>query len=108
MLIYTCRSPGYALSLLAESTTSAIYCAEATSKPGVPPEDIALQATRALLLEISKGGCIDQKHQTLVLLYMVLGSEDVGRCLMGEPSPRTSVQVLTILARTQTPVEFNF
>ncbi|KAF8892499.1 18S rRNA biogenesis protein [Infundibulicybe gibba] len=83
------KSPGYALSLLAESTTSAIHCAEAISQPGVAPEDIGLQATRALLAEINRGGCIDQKHQTLVLLLMVLGSEDVGRCRMSEPTPRT-------------------
>ncbi|KAJ7063400.1 RNA 3'-terminal phosphate cyclase domain-containing protein [Mycena amicta] len=81
--------PGYALSLLAESTTSAIYCAEATSQAGVPPEDIALQAARALLAEIERGGCVDRQHQTLVLLMMVLGSEDVGRCRMGEPTLRT-------------------
>ena len=85
------RSPGYAVSLVAESSTSAIHCAEAVSRPGVAPEDIGLQASRALLAEISKGGCIDRKHQTLVLLMMVLGSEDVGRCRMGEPTPRTYV-----------------
>ncbi|KAF9052934.1 18S rRNA biogenesis protein [Panaeolus papilionaceus] len=83
------KSPGYALTLLAESTTSAIHCAEALSEPGVAPEDIALKATKALLSEIERGGCVDQKHQTLVLLMMVLGSEDVGRCRMSEPTPRT-------------------
>ncbi|KAJ3505358.1 hypothetical protein NLJ89_g7464 [Agrocybe chaxingu] len=83
------KSPGYALSILAESTTSAICCAEAISEPGVAPEDIGLKATRALLAEIEKGGCVDQRHQTLVLLMMVLGSEDVGRCRMGEPTPKT-------------------
>jgi len=83
------KSPGYALSLLAESTTSSIYCSEAVSKPGIPPEDIALNATRALLTEIERGGCIDRKHQTLVLCMMALGSEDVGRCRMGEPTTRT-------------------
>lgn len=55
------------------------------------PEDIGLQAARALVAEISQGGCVDRKHQTLVLLMMVLGSEDVGRCRMGEPTPRTCV-----------------
>lgn len=83
------RSPGYALSLVAESTTAALHCAEAVSQPGVAPEDIALQATRSLLNEIDRGGCVDQKHQTLVLLLMVLGSEDVGRCRMAEPTERT-------------------
>lgn len=83
------RSPGYALSLLAESTTGAMHSAEAVSQPGVTPEDIALQASRALLSEINRGGCVDRQHQTLVLLMMVLGSEDVGRCRMSEPTPRT-------------------
>ncbi|KAL0946638.1 hypothetical protein HGRIS_012834 [Hohenbuehelia grisea] len=83
------KSPGYALSILAESTTGAIHSAEAVSQPGVAPEDIGLLATRALLAEISKGGCVDEKHQLLVLLMMVLGSEDVGRCRMGPPTTRT-------------------
>src|ERR1700683_5807465 len=72
------RSPGYALSLLAESTTSAIHCSEVVSQPGVPPEDIALLATRALLSEIKTGGCVDRQHQTLVLLMMVSRRQDVG------------------------------
>ncbi|KAI0318824.1 18S rRNA biogenesis protein [Amylostereum chailletii] len=83
------KSPGFALTLLAESTTSALYCAEAVSKAGVSPEDIAIQASRALLSEIQRGGCVDRQHQSLVLLMMVLGSEDVGRCRMGEPTERT-------------------
>jgi RNA 3'-terminal phosphate cyclase-like protein len=83
------RSPGYALSLVAETTTSALHCAEAVSQPGIAPEDIALQAARSLLTEIERGGCVDQKHQTLVLMMMVLGSEDVGRCRMAEPTERT-------------------
>ncbi|KAI0726650.1 18S rRNA biogenesis protein [Fomitopsis betulina] len=83
------KSPGYGLSLLAESTTGAIHCAEALSEPGVAPEDIALLASRALLQEIQRGGCVDSHHQILVLLFMVLGSEDVGRCRMSEPTART-------------------
>ncbi|KAI0306351.1 18S rRNA biogenesis protein [Multifurca ochricompacta] len=83
------KSPGYALSLVAETTTAALHCAEAVSRPGVAPEDISLEATRSLLSEIERGGCVDQKHQTLVLLMMALGSEDVGRCRMAEPTERT-------------------
>ncbi|CDO72922.1 hypothetical protein BN946_scf185002.g107 [Trametes cinnabarina] len=82
-------SPGYALSLLAESTTGAMHSAEAISKPGVPPEEIALLAARSLLAEIRRGGAVDRHHQSLVLLMMVLGSEDVGRCRLGEPTART-------------------
>ena len=88
------KSPGYALSLLAESTTGAIYSAETVSQPGVTPEDIALQASRALLSEIRRGGCIDRQHQVLVLLFMVLGSEDVGRCQLGGLTQRTYVSLV--------------
>ncbi|PCH37965.1 18S rRNA biogenesis protein [Wolfiporia cocos MD-104 SS10] len=87
------KSPGYALSLLAESTTGAMHCAEATSQPGVAPEDTALLAARALLAEVRRGGCVDRAHQVLVLLFMVLGSEDVGRCRIGVPTERT-IQLL--------------
>ena len=68
-----------------------MHCAEAISQPGVAPEDIGLQASRSLLAEVKRGGCVDSKYQILVLLMMVLGSEDVGRCRMGEPTPRTYV-----------------
>lgn len=90
------RSPGYAISLLAESSTSAIHCAEAVSHAGVAAEEIGLRASRALLTEISKGGCVDRRHQILVLLMMALGSEDVGRCRMGEPTSRTYVVIFCI------------
>lgn len=109
------KSPGYALSLIAETTEGALYCSESVSTPrpdphstkaskskrdsifGEPrddgpipttPEDVALSASRALLLEIQRGGGVDRKHQWIVLLYMVLGSEDVGRVRMGSLSPR--------------------
>jgi hypothetical protein len=85
------RSPGYALSLLAESTTGVLHCAEAVSSPGASPEDLALQAAQALLIEVQSRGCVDRQHQCLVLLMMILGSEDVGRCRLGEPTTRTSV-----------------
>ncbi|KIJ33512.1 hypothetical protein M422DRAFT_35428 [Sphaerobolus stellatus SS14] len=83
------KSPGYALSLVAESTTTALHCSEAVSIPGATPEEIALNAARSLLLEIKRGGCVDRHHQILVLLFMVLGSEDIGRVRMGELTART-------------------
>jgi len=81
------KSPGYALTLVAESTTDALHCAEAVSVPGGSPEDAALQAARSLLAEIKRGGCVDRYHQSLVLTLMVLGSEDIARVRMGELSP---------------------
>ncbi|KAL7422546.1 hypothetical protein Q5752_003194 [Cryptotrichosporon argae] len=96
------KSPGYGLTLVAESTTGALHGAECVSlqsrtdkagaadaarrevAPAQVPEDIAMHAARLLLEEISRGGCVDGKHQWLVLLLMVLGKEDVGRCRMGD------------------------
>jgi RNA 3'-terminal phosphate cyclase-like protein len=120
------NSPGYALSLLAESTTGVLHCSEAVSIPRVTPfqstannarvhpdrlrrdnnifgpsveetrgpevttpEDVGIKAARELLVEVQRGGCVDRKHQWLVLLFMALGSEDVGRVRMGELSTRT-------------------
>ncbi|GMK53728.1 hypothetical protein CspeluHIS016_0103140 [Cutaneotrichosporon spelunceum] len=89
------KSPGYGLTLVAQSTTDAVHAAEALSHtPGKEvvvqtPEDVALHATRALLEEISHGGAVDSKHQWLVLLLMVLGKEDVGKCLMGDLTAHT-------------------
>ncbi|KAF8532059.1 RNA 3'-terminal phosphate cyclase/enolpyruvate transferase [Gautieria morchelliformis] len=64
-------SPSYALSFVAESTTSVLHCSEAVSSLA------------------SRGGFRDRKNQCLVLLMMVLGSEEVGRVKIGELSPRT-------------------
>ena len=106
------KSPGYALTLLAETTEGTIYCSEAVSVPRreskpeekkdkifgekeddgpapTTPEDVALRASRELLLEIQRAGCVDRKHQWIALLFMVLGSEDVGRIKMGPLTPRT-------------------
>jgi RNA 3'-terminal phosphate cyclase-like protein len=82
-------SPGFAISLLAKTTTSAFYSAELAGGPGQAPEDIGLQAARMLLSEIRKGGCVDSIAQTLVLLMMVLGPNDVSKVRLGELTPFT-------------------
>jgi len=82
-------SPGFAISLLAKTTTSAFYSAELAGGPGQAPEDIGLQAARMLLSEIRKGGCVDSISQSLVLLMMVLGPNDVSKVRFGELTPFT-------------------
>ncbi|SPO28056.1 related to RCL1 - RNA terminal phosphate cyclase-like protein [Ustilago trichophora] len=78
------KSPGFALTLLATSTTGAIYSAEAASKPTDPglPEDLAQTAARMLLEEITARGCIDRAHQPMTLLLMALSPQDVAKCTM--------------------------
>ncbi|KAJ9116193.1 hypothetical protein QFC20_000873 [Naganishia adeliensis] len=112
------KSSGYGLTLLSLSNTSAIHSAETISVPAQQasntgnssmqitdasstttqtrfqtPEELALHAARLLLDSVAKGGCVDEAHQWLVLLMMVLGSEDVGRCRMGALTP-FSIQYL--------------
>ncbi|KAF9577594.1 hypothetical protein BGW38_007100 [Lunasporangiospora selenospora] len=82
-------SPGFAVSLLAKTTTSVYYSAELAGGAGQAPEDIGLQAARMLLSEIRKGGCVDSIAQTLTLLYMVLGPNDVSKVRVGELTPFT-------------------
>lgn len=96
------RSPGYALTLLASSTSHVLHSSEATSCPppedpsankdkNAPgwsppsPEDLGIMAARQLLEEMRRGGCVDRGWEWLVALMLVLGGEDVGRVTIGGP-----------------------
>jgi hypothetical protein len=74
-----CRSPGYGLALVAETTTGCIISTEATAEVATPsedrdegagpapeallPEDIGARAAKQLLEEIRQGGVVDSTHQ---------------------------------------------
>eukprot|EP00741_Cyanophora_paradoxa_P006305 tig00000989_g6112.t1 len=83
------RSPGFALSLVAESTTGTLLCAEKVGEAGSMPEDIGTAAARLLMEEIMKGGCVDTSAQGTMLLLMALGPEDVSKIRLGKLSPYT-------------------
>lgn len=91
------KSPGFGLSLVAETTNGVFYTGEAMSNPlgSEPsvPEDIAKKAAHALLDEIFRGGCIDSTNQGLALLFMALGQTDLSKLMIGPPSPYT-IQLL--------------
>ncbi|ORE06348.1 RNA 3'-terminal phosphate cyclase [Rhizopus microsporus var. microsporus] len=70
-------SPGYALSLVAESNTDVLLSAEKAAEPGQTPEDVGLMAAKLLLNEIRKGGCVDTTSQWLNILLMILAPEDI-------------------------------
>lgn len=93
-------SPGYSVSLVAETTTGALLSIERTAKPrrertipGIAgdsamvanavdrdaPEDVGREAASMLLEEIFSGGVIDRAHQSLILQLMVLTPEDVSK-----------------------------
>ncbi|KAJ2229262.1 hypothetical protein H4R99_005606 [Coemansia sp. RSA 1722] len=82
-------SPGFGLSLVAESTTGALMTAELCANPGDAPEDVGRDAAKMLLNEVVRGGCFDSSHQWMALLMMVLGPEHVSRTRIGKLTPFT-------------------
>ena len=77
---------GFGLSLISESSTGSLYCADLASPPagGVPPEDIGRQCAYQLLESISLGGAVSLVAAPTVLTLMAMGSEDVGRIQLGK------------------------
>lgn len=89
------KSPGFGLTLVAETTNGSFLAAEAMSNPKGSadppsvPEDIGKQAARLLLEEIYRGGCVDSSAQGLAAVCMVLGQQDVSKVQTGPLSPYT-------------------
>lgn len=91
-------SPGLSLLLLAETQAGVVMCAEhshnATENRGSElPEDLGVRGAALLLEEIRKGGCVDSIAQSLTLLLMCLGPEDVARIRLGTLSQYTIVSL---------------
>jgi RNA 3'-terminal phosphate cyclase-like protein len=111
-------SPGYSLSLVAETTTGVLLSIERTARtrrqhaiPGIQdddndrtqglqsgemPEDIGAEGAKMLLNEVYSGGVVDRAHQALILQLMVLTPEDVSKVRFGTLSPQ-AVDTLRII-----------
>jgi RNA 3'-terminal phosphate cyclase-like protein len=97
------KSPGYGLTLVAETTTGMLISAECAFQPRSEndkendlaefhfptPEDLGVRAARLLLKEIGIGGCVDTTHQWLPILMAALGPEDVSKIRLGTISQFT-------------------
>uniref|UniRef100_A0A0B6ZB57 RNA 3'-terminal phosphate cyclase domain-containing protein n=1 Tax=Arion vulgaris TaxID=1028688 RepID=A0A0B6ZB57_9EUPU len=87
------KSPGFGLTLVAETTEGAFLAAEEVSsakgsgEPPSVPEDVGKKSAMALLQEIHRGGCVDSTSQSLAALMMVLGQQDVSKLQTGELTP---------------------
>lgn len=84
------NSPGFGISLVAETTEGVCYSAELVSNvvqkgddPSVP-EDLGKAAAHKLLEEIYRGGCVDSSFQWITALFMALGAKDVSKFLTGK------------------------
>lgn len=82
-------SPGFSLSLSAETTEGYIYTSSAVSNskgsgdgPSIP-EDVAKEATYQLYGEIQRGGCVDSICQSIVLTLMAFNQKDVSKVKLG-------------------------
>ncbi|TKS84622.1 RNA 3'-terminal phosphate cyclase-like protein [Collichthys lucidus] len=88
------KSPGFGLTLVAETLNGSFLSAEMASTPqgqGDPilPEDLGRSCAKLLLEEVYRGGCVDSSNQSLALLLMTLGQQDVSKVLLGPLSPYT-------------------
>lgn len=82
-------SPGFSISLSAETTEGCLFTASAVSNskgsgegPSVP-EDVGKEATYALYKEISGGGCVNSINQSLALALMAFNQKDVSTIKFG-------------------------
>lgn len=78
------KSPGFGVSLVAETRSGWCYCAESVGSAGEAPEDIGERAARALLEEVANGGMVCRSQVKTLAVLMVLGKEDIGRVLIGK------------------------
>jgi RNA 3'-terminal phosphate cyclase-like protein len=93
------KSPGYGVSLVAETTTGCLISAEGaavthededdeeTKTTPLLPEDIGARAAMTLLEEIKEGGVVDSTHQSLLFTLCALCPEDVSKVRVGKLSP---------------------
>ncbi|KAI6656484.1 RNA 3'-terminal phosphate cyclase-like protein [Oopsacas minuta] len=82
------KSPGYGMCLVAETTSGTLLAANTFTSVGEGihpdrPEDIGKNCSHLLLEEIFRGGCVDTRNQSLVLLLMAMASDGVSRVIMG-------------------------
>lgn len=84
------RSPGFGMTLWAQTKTGVVYCAEVVSNPKGSkdgpsvPDDLGKECATCLLCEISRGGCVDSGSQSFACLMMVLRDKDVSKIKMGQ------------------------
>lgn len=87
------KSPGFGVTLSAETTTDVIFGGEAfsplmtaASLPCVP-EDIGKEAAMKLVDEIYRNGCVDSAFQAMTAMFMALGRKDISKVVTGPLSP---------------------
>eukprot|EP01029_Cantina_marsupialis_P020048 TRINITY_DN4672_c0_g1_i1.p1 TRINITY_DN4672_c0_g1~~TRINITY_DN4672_c0_g1_i1.p1 ORF type:complete len:363 (+),score=100.42 TRINITY_DN4672_c0_g1_i1:75-1163(+) len=92
------KSPGFGLSLTAESTTYSTLSIELQSSPERNiPEDLATDAAYKLLAEIENAGCFDRITAPILVMFMVLCPEDVSKIRLGAEITKRTVDMLRLI-----------
>ncbi|CAA91501.1 putative RNA 3''-terminal phosphate cyclase-like protein [Schizosaccharomyces pombe] len=78
------NSPGYSITLVAETNKGCSYAAEHCGEAGETPEDVGSFCAKKLLEVIESGGCVDPYTQPSTLTGMLLSSEDVNTIVVGQ------------------------
>ncbi|KAJ3669317.1 hypothetical protein LUZ60_011267 [Juncus effusus] len=96
------RSPGYGISLVAETTAGCLISADSTvshpkademeeemdEKPELmSPEDLGVRAASMLLEEVEQGGVVDSSHQGLLFILCALCPPDISKIRVGKLTP---------------------
>jgi hypothetical protein len=89
-------SPGFGVTLVAESTSGCLASAESCTGAGETPEELGARVASLLCDEVSRGGCVDTNLVPMFLVFMALTPEDVSRVRVGKLSPR-AISVLRLL-----------
>ncbi|KAL2458532.1 putative RNA 3'-terminal phosphate cyclase-like protein [Abeliophyllum distichum] len=102
------KSPGYGITLVAETTSGCFISADTVvsyasgkedgmddeeNKELSPPEDVGEQITSMLLGEIEQEGVVDSTHQGLLFLLCALCPQDVSKVRVGQLVPH-GIEVL--------------
>eukprot|EP00899_Mesostigma_viride_P007212 jgi/Mesvir1/16492/Mv10046-RA.1 len=97
------NSPGYGLSLVAETTTGMLVSADGAVDPTLDPgsdamlpEEIGKRVAERLLNEIGMGGCVDSSHQGMFILLAAFTPEDVSKFRIGSLTPQ-AIRTLRLL-----------
>lgn len=93
------NSPGYGITLVAETTTGCLISSEGSvfrkgtseaigaADDLIVPEDIGKYAAASLLEQISLGGIVDGAHQAILMLVCALGPELLSEVRIGPLTP---------------------
>jgi RNA 3'-terminal phosphate cyclase-like protein len=90
------QSPGYAICMVAESTTGALLMSELTSSSSLSPEQLGRKVAEELLNQVEHGGFVDEFHQSIILVLMAIANDDVSKIKIGTLT-EASVEALRLI-----------